>query len=190
VCAYYAEGKGYYQQGNTNVKNYFWGGSLEFRTIGLQHMVLTDTNEQITIKRPDNSANNLIMGKLYVDVHGELEVTNLTKNIKVKLTISRQGWTKKNAYKVEGYANDATGATKYSIRGTWNESLYCKNMQTKEEELVFQADPKPPKYERQYCFGYYTINLNYLDEDMKLYLPPTDTRRRMDQRLMEEGKYD
>ena len=52
-------------------------------------MYLTDTNEHIIIKRPDNSANNLIMGKLYVDVHGTLEVTNLTKNVTCKLTIHR-----------------------------------------------------------------------------------------------------
>lgn len=109
ITAFYAEGKGYYQYGNTNVKNYFWGGSLEFKTIGLQHMYLTDTNEHIIIKRPDNSANNLIMGKLYVDVHGTLEVTNLTKNITCKLTIHRQGWTSKNAYKVEGSAHDSNG---------------------------------------------------------------------------------
>jgi Oxysterol-binding protein len=52
-------------------------------------MFLTDTNEHIIIKKPDNSANNLIMGKLYVDVHGKLEVTNLTKNIKCTLNIHR-----------------------------------------------------------------------------------------------------
>lgn len=32
--------------------------------------------------------------------------------------------------------------------------------------------------------------MNQLDEDMKKYLPPTDTRRRGDQRYMEEGKMD
>jgi len=52
-------------------------------------MFLTDTNEHIIIKRPDNSANNLIVGKLYVDVHGKLEVTNLTRNIKAELNIHR-----------------------------------------------------------------------------------------------------
>lgn len=52
-------------------------------------MKLTDTNEEITIKRPDNSANNLIMGTLYVDVHGTMEITNVTKNIKVELICHR-----------------------------------------------------------------------------------------------------
>lgn len=89
ISAFYSEGQGYYTYGNTNVKNFFWGGSLEFRAVGLQHMVLTDTNEHIIIKRPDNSANNLIMGKLYVDVHGTMEISNITSGAKCTLTIHR-----------------------------------------------------------------------------------------------------
>jgi hypothetical protein len=102
VSAFYMDGPGYYMYGDTVVNSFFRGSSLEFRAVGIQHLWLTDTNEHIIIKRPDNSANNLIMGKLYVDVHGTMEVTNLTKNIKAVLTIHRQGWISKNAYKVEG----------------------------------------------------------------------------------------
>ena len=65
-----------------------------------------------------------------------------------------------------------------------------KNIQTGKEEQVFKADPKPPLFERMYGFSLYSINLNYLNEEMKKALPPTDTRRRPDQRLMEEGDYD
>ena len=89
LSAFFIEGEGYNLTGDTNVKNFFWGGSLEFRAIGLQHLILTKTNEHIVIRRPDNSANNLIMGKLYVDVHGKLEVINKTKDIKCELTIHR-----------------------------------------------------------------------------------------------------
>ena len=35
ISAYFAEGKGYTTTANTNVKNYFWGSSLEFKCIGL-----------------------------------------------------------------------------------------------------------------------------------------------------------
>jgi hypothetical protein len=52
-------------------------------------MILTDTNEHITIKRPENSANNLLIGKLYVDVHGKMEVINITKGIKVEMNVHR-----------------------------------------------------------------------------------------------------
>jgi len=101
------EGKGWNLSGDTVVNNFFRGGSIEFRAVGLLHIKLTDTNEEITIKRPDNSANNLIMGKVYVDVHGTMEITNVTKNIKVELICHRQGWLGKNANKIEGKVLDS-----------------------------------------------------------------------------------
>lgn len=52
------------------------------------------------------------------------------------------------------------------------------------------VDPKPNLSERMYGFGYFSINLNYIDDMMLKTLPPTDTRRRSDQRYMEEGNYD
>ena len=83
------EGPVYQLTGDTVVNSFFRGSSLEFRAVGLNHLHLTDTNEHIVIRRPDNSANNLIMGTVYVDVHGTMEVTNVTKNIKIILTIHR-----------------------------------------------------------------------------------------------------
>jgi len=77
--------------GDTVVNSFFKGTSLEFRAVGLHHVILTETNEQLLFKRPDNSANNLLMGNLYVDVHGELEVRNVTRGINVVVNISRQG---------------------------------------------------------------------------------------------------
>jgi len=91
VSAFHLEGAGYQMSGDTVVTSFFKGTSLEFRAVGLNHIILTETNEHITFKRPDNSANNLLYGTLYVDVHGEVEVINVTKNIKVNINISRQG---------------------------------------------------------------------------------------------------
>lgn len=90
VSAFFFEGPGYQMSGDTVVNSFFKGTSLEFRAVGLNHIILTETNDHILFKRPDNSANNLLMGNLYVDVHGDIEVRNVTKNIKVKVNVSRQ----------------------------------------------------------------------------------------------------
>jgi hypothetical protein len=55
-----------------------------------------------------------------------------------------------------------------------------KDLKTGVDEVVFKAEEKPPLFDRQYGFGYVAINLNYLDDEMKKSLPPTDTRRRQD----------
>ena len=41
-----------------------------------------------------------------------------------------------------------------------------------------------------YGFTEFTCNVNYINDEMRKSLPPTDTRLRPDQRLMEEAKYD
>lgn len=91
VSAFFFEGPGYQMSGDTVVNSSFKGTSLEFRAVGLNHIILKETNDYILFKRPDYSANNLIMGNMYVDVHGDIEVRNVTKNIKVKVNVSRQG---------------------------------------------------------------------------------------------------
>jgi len=58
--------------------------------------------------------------------------------------------------------------------------LNLKDLKTGVDEVVFKAEEKPPLFDRQYGFGYVAINLNYLDDEMKKSLPPTDTRRRQD----------
>jgi len=68
-----------------------------------------------------------------------MEVTNLTKNIKVEVNIHRLGWTNKNAYKVEGKVLDQHGRSHFEINGRWNEVLSLKNVSTGRDEEVFRA---------------------------------------------------
>ena len=70
---------------DTVVSSSFKGTSLEFSAVGLAHLMLTETNEHITYKRPDNSANNLVFGTLFIDVHGVAEIKNETKGIMVQV---------------------------------------------------------------------------------------------------------
>lgn len=150
VTAFHLEGNGYSVTGDTTVKTSFRGASLEFKSESLWHINLTNSGEHIVIKRPDGSANNLIIGKLYIDVHGTLEVTNVTKNLKCVLNIHRIGWTMKNAYKVEGQVVDENQQPRYEVFGRWNEILSIKDLSNGREETVFRADPPIPNAERMY----------------------------------------
>jgi hypothetical protein len=64
--------------------------------------------------------------------------------------------------------------------GTWNDEVRIKDSLTGKEEVVLKADARPENSDRQYFFGYYAINLNYVNDEMRRALPPTDTRRRGD----------
>lgn len=63
IVAFSYEGEGYRQWGHNEMLSSFKGGSLEFRATGLKYIqILGSEDEVITIKRPESSANNLIMG--------------------------------------------------------------------------------------------------------------------------------
>ena len=69
--------------------SHFKGSSLEFKAVGLRFLYLTETDELITIKRPDNSANNIIFGQLYVDLHGDMLIKNHKTGDTCNVHISR-----------------------------------------------------------------------------------------------------
>jgi Oxysterol-binding protein len=75
---------------------------------------------------------------------------------------------------------DNSGRTHYKIEGLWNERLSMVDCSTGDVDHCFKADPRPQNSDRMYGFGYFTINLNYIDDEMRKTLPPTDTRRRPD----------
>ncbi|KAG7236388.1 hypothetical protein INR49_001023 [Caranx melampygus] len=56
------------------------------------------------------------------------------------------------------------------------------------ENFTFWQDVQPDDHFQFYGFSHYARELNELTPDLKEVLPPTDTRFRPDQRLLEEGK--
>jgi oxysterol-binding protein 1 len=53
---------------------------------------------------------------------------------------------------------------------------------------VFDKPPYPDNWEWQYGMSNFTMQLNYFPSWLDKYLPPTDTRRRPDQRFLEHGE--
>lgn len=153
-------------------------------------MFLKKFNEYLKIVRPDTSANNIISGNIYVDIHGKMEIVNMTKNYRCEINIERQGWFTKVPHKLHGKVVDETGRIRYEIHGKWTEYMDMKNVDTGDEYEIWKQDPRHPQANRYYQFSNFTMNLNYVDDKMMRTLPPTDCRRRLDQRYMEEGKYD
>ncbi|KAF7647269.1 hypothetical protein LDENG_00174940 [Lucifuga dentata] len=53
-----------------------------------------------------------------------------------------------------------------------------------------RVNPMPVEQEQYYGFTQFAVELNELDSTLKALLPSTDTRFRLDQRLLEEGNID
>ncbi|XP_063585477.1 oxysterol-binding protein-related protein 6-like [Penaeus indicus] len=93
-------------------------------------------------------------------------------------------WSSKR-HEVFGTVTDSDGQVLHNLFGKWTEALYCGHAPS--ARVVWRPGSMPEDYHLYYGFTRFAIELNELDEDQAKYLPPTDTRFRPDQRLVEEG---
>ncbi|CUM48490.1 uncharacterized protein AC631_02318 [Debaryomyces fabryi] len=167
-------------------------------------------------KKVNTSVVGIMVGNPTVDNFGKMEVTNHTTGDKIIVDMKQRGWRASSAYQLSGHVVDKSGKTHWAIGGHWNSKIFGKKVIGNPEEenkrrnslvdsesvgnsktsndpesgnkfLVWQAAPRPKV---PFNLTSFAITLNGIDNNLKRYLPPTDTRLRPDQRAMEDGKYD
>ena len=146
----------------------------------------------VTLKLPDGSSefysstlpltsvHNLVIGKLYVDVHGKSQVVNHTSQELCEVEWRERGWTGKNANLFQGLVKTASGKSMFKVQGRFSENISIVNLESGEENEVWKIDPKPDQAENMYNFSTFALQLNYLPESLAAKLPPTDSRFRPD----------
>ena len=83
----------------------------------------------------------------------------------------------------DGKIFDKDNKAVYEIFGSTYDSMSIKNIETQEEEQIWQINSLIPKAAQQYYFNNLGILANHLSDAMKTQLPPSDSRFRPDIRL-------
>lgn len=160
-------------------------------------------------KKVNTSVIGIITGSPSVDNFGTMEVRNHTTGDVIHVEMKQRGWKASSAYQLSGIVTDAKGASQWAIGGHWNSKIFAKKVSadydskkkdslTEGEEhssdyysgsrfLVWQAAPRPKV---PFNLTSFAVTLNDLNDNLKQWLAPTDTRWRPDQRAMEDGRYD
>ena len=172
---------------HTNVTTRFWMKSLEFRPLGKAHVILKNCGEHYVIERPSTMAQNIILGKMYIDTAGESTLINIKTKEKCVLEYHGKGWSDSTYGLVDGYIFNSAGEKVIEIKGKWSESISMTDLRTNKTETLWKRLPAPEDWENLYCFTTFALQLNYLTEAMKKVLPHTDSRLRPDQRALENG---
>ncbi|XP_059408862.1 oxysterol-binding protein 1-like isoform X3 [Carassius carassius] len=184
----------------------FRGKYLSIMPLGSIHCIFEKSTNHYTWKKVTTTVHNIIVGKLWIDQSGEIDVVNHKTGDHCHLKFAPYSYFSRDvARKVTGVVTDKDGKAHYVLSGTWDEKMeYSRVMQSSRggengadgrQKTVYQTlkakelwrkTPLPEGAENMYYFSTLALTLNEPEEGVA----PTDSRRRPDQRLMEQGRWE
>ncbi|XP_024140149.1 oxysterol-binding protein-related protein 7 [Oryzias melastigma] len=170
-------------------KNKFWGKSLEILPTGKVNVTLPKYGDHYEWNKVVTCIHNVLSQQRYLEHYGEVTIQNLKNNIcscKITFVKSRYWGSDTNKNEVQGTVLDQSGNVIHRFGGLWHEGIFCDTLPT--PKCVWKPNPQPKDYLLYYGFSTFAMELNELTPDLKPLLPPTDSRLRPDQRMLEEGK--
>ncbi|KAH8597750.1 oxysterol-binding protein-like protein [Bisporella sp. PMI_857] len=213
IGAAWAESPRWTYWGESAVKSKFYGKSFDINPLGTWFLKLRPDGaeeELYTWKKVTSSVIGIITGNPTVDNYGPMEVKNWTTGESCVIDFKPRGWTASSAYVVSGSVKDATGKTQISIGGRWNSRFYARRtvgfeapptdpkpadvhrrtsvVDPSQAFVIWEANPRPSGI--PFNLTPFVVTLNDINDQLRPWLPPTDTRLRPDQRAMEDGEYD
>jgi len=104
-------------------------------------------------------------------------IKNKEDRLKLVIYFKKTGGSKKNWAVIEGKIKVRPDSNKYwLITGKWTEQVKAFNEETEEELILWTANPMPENSDWMHRFTTFTINLNYLPDNLRPLIAPTDSR--------------
>ncbi|XP_029933229.1 oxysterol-binding protein-related protein 7 isoform X2 [Myripristis murdjan] len=172
-------------------KNKFWGKSLEIVPTGMVNVTLPRYGDHYEWNKVVTCIHNVLSQQRYLEHYGEVIIRNLNSNVctcKITFVKSRYWGSDTNKNEVQGTVLDESGSIIHRFGGLWHEGIFCDTLPT--PKCIWKPNPQPKDYLLYYGFSTFALELNELTPDLKPFLPPTDSRLRPDQRMLEEGRVD
>uniref|UniRef100_G3NW29 Oxysterol-binding protein n=1 Tax=Gasterosteus aculeatus aculeatus TaxID=481459 RepID=G3NW29_GASAC len=167
-------------------KNKFWGKSMEIVPMGTTHVTLPAFGDHYEWNKVTSCIHNILSGQRWIEHYGEMSIKNRNSEAcQCKVTfVKARSWSS-TVNEIEGVVTDSNGKVVHSIFGKWHESVFQGDPPL--ATCIWRANPMPVNQDQYYGFTQFAVELNELDSPLRPLLPPTDTRFRPDQRLLEEG---
>lgn len=145
-----------------------------------------------TFNRPTSSVHNLVIGKMYVEHSGEVKILGegKAKGWKCVLNYHTHSFFTKDQRHVTGVITDPSKNVKLTLNANWADKMetmpVLPNGKQGQPTVIWRKSTPPTDSYLYYNFTVFASQLNEMDESVA----PTDSRRRPDQRLMEDGEWD
>ncbi|XP_022156453.1 oxysterol-binding protein-related protein 2A-like isoform X2 [Momordica charantia] len=174
LIACHCEGRGWKFWGDSNLQSKFWGRSIQLDPVGVLTLEFDD-GEIFQWSKVTTNIYNLILGKLYCDHHGIMQVRG-NREYSCSLKFKEQSLLDRNPHQVHGYVEDSTGKKVSTLFGKWDDSMYyinghenVNNSKSCNGTLLWKSSEPPPNLTR-YNLTSFAITLNELTPGLKLCL--------------------
>ncbi|KAM9744334.1 oxysterol-binding protein 2 isoform 3-T3 [Menidia menidia] len=183
----------------------FRGKYLSIMPLGAIHLQFHSSGNHYVWRKVTSTVHNIIVGKLWIDQSGDIEIVNHRTKETCQLKFSPYSYFSRDVpRKVTGVVADSGGQAHYILSGTWDDKMESSKIiqssrggsgsegkqktvyQTLSPKLLWKKYPVPENAENMYYFSALALTLNEPEEGVGR----TDSRLRPDQRLMEEGRWD
>uniref|UniRef100_A0A8C5UVG5 Oxysterol-binding protein n=1 Tax=Microcebus murinus TaxID=30608 RepID=A0A8C5UVG5_MICMU len=187
------------------ISSKFRGKYISIMPLGAIHLEFQASGNHYVWRKSTSTVHNIIVGKLWIDQSGDIEIVNHKTNDRCQLKFLPYSYfSKEAARKVTGVVSDSQGKAQYVLSGSWDEQMECAKIvqsspsspssdgkqktvyQTLPAKILWKKYPLPENAENMYYFSELALTLNELEDGVA----PTDSRLRPDQRLMEKGRWD
>ncbi|KDR22529.1 Oxysterol-binding protein-related protein 1 [Zootermopsis nevadensis] len=133
VSAFHADCKDFIFHGSIHPKLKFWGKSVEIQPKGQVTVELPRWGEAYTWTNVNCCVHNIIVGKLWMEQYGTMEVTNHVTGLRAILTFKPAGWFSKDLHRVEGFITDKHKKKLHFLYGKWTEFIRCTDIPSYDE---------------------------------------------------------
>ena len=167
-----------------SMRSKFKGKYLEVEPLGIAHLVFAKSGNHYTWRKVKTVVHNIVLGKLWVDQHGEMSVINHSKNIKCHMKFEPYSYFGGTPKKVTGSITNENERVEWVLNGTWDTKLEAskvvnetvvKGKSTLEigpTRLLWKVRPIDPEAEKYYNFTRFASALNEPEDGVA----PTDSR--------------
>lgn len=176
----------------------FRGKYLQVIPLGTAHLEFNSGNHY-TWRKVTTTVHNIIVGTLWVDQSGDMDITNHKDGVHCHLKyIPYSYFSRDSQRKVKGVVMNANKEVKWVVQGTWDTKIEIAPVtsvsgtadnpvyKTGSSVVAWKRRMPPEDCEKYYFFTELACQLNEPEEGVA----PTDSRNRPDQRLMENGLWD
>lgn len=200
MAAQYCEGRGWRCWQEFTMTSKFRGKYIQIVPLGYSHVEFSTTGNKFTWRKVTTTVHNIIVGKLWVDNHGDMEIfgEKNARGVKCHLKyLPYSYFTRDTQRRVKGVVMDNSNQVKWVINGTWDSKIEIAPVTSTSgsaENPVYKTGNYKTAWSRRLpptdCDKYYNFTLLACQlNEPEPNVAPSDSRLRPDQRLMEEGKW-